>query len=246
MLALRAAWGRARRWADPSPYHSGPGVWAGSLGAHLPAGARLQPFTAKPYRIGHIELTNPGVATLRSESDQTARDAEAADATLTGALDCDAGVLYGLRGGAGAVARRRPTGVRAARRRGIPARGNRGALGHRAGHIEIAAASRTDGATQAARALSKKEQNDERPLDGSTERVRGRGAGCRRPRGTRAAPAELRRLSRHARGVAARGDAGGQARRPASRGRPGARGRDPDRPLAGGSAGRGAARGTPP
>src|SRR5712692_6718353 len=87
MLALRAAWGRSRRWADPFALGLGPRGLGGSLGAHLPAGARLQPLTPKPYRIGHMELTNPGVATLRRDSDQTARDAETADAALAASGD---------------------------------------------------------------------------------------------------------------------------------------------------------------
>src|SRR5260370_18887582 len=82
MLALRAAWGRSRRWADPFALPLGPQGLGGSLGVHLPGLARLQPFTAKPYRIGHMELTNPGVATLRRDSDQMAIAAETGDAAL--------------------------------------------------------------------------------------------------------------------------------------------------------------------
>src|SRR5256884_7377514 len=47
----------------------------------------LQPFTPKPYRIKHIELTTPGVATLRRDLDQTGRDAETADVALAASGD---------------------------------------------------------------------------------------------------------------------------------------------------------------
>src|SRR5438093_11381423 len=57
-------------WASPSP------------------SCFLQPFEAKPYRIGHMELTTPGVATLRRDPDQRAlRDAETAHAALAAAGD---------------------------------------------------------------------------------------------------------------------------------------------------------------
>src|SRR5256714_15433597 len=47
----------------------------------------LQPFTPKPYRIRHMELTTPGVATLRRDHDQAARDAETADVALAASGD---------------------------------------------------------------------------------------------------------------------------------------------------------------
>src|SRR5436305_14072327 len=40
-----------------------------------------------PYRIGHMELTTPGVATLRRDLDQTGRDAETADVALAASGD---------------------------------------------------------------------------------------------------------------------------------------------------------------
>src|SRR2546421_5882399 len=47
----------------------------------------LQPFSPVPYRIRHMELTTPGVATLRRDLDQTARDAETADVALAASGD---------------------------------------------------------------------------------------------------------------------------------------------------------------
>src|SRR5256884_3160011 len=47
----------------------------------------LQPFTPKPYRIRDMELTTPGVATLRRDLDQTGRDAETADVALAASGD---------------------------------------------------------------------------------------------------------------------------------------------------------------
>src|SRR5438045_9365983 len=47
----------------------------------------LQPFSSVPYRIRHMELTTPGVATLRRDLDQTARDAETADVALAASGD---------------------------------------------------------------------------------------------------------------------------------------------------------------
>src|SRR5256714_2356670 len=47
----------------------------------------LQPFTPKPYRIRDMELTTPGVATLRSDLDQTGGDAETAGVALSAAGD---------------------------------------------------------------------------------------------------------------------------------------------------------------
>src|SRR5438045_9251683 len=47
----------------------------------------LQPFSSVPYRIGHMELTTPGVATLRRDLDQTGRDAETADVALAASGD---------------------------------------------------------------------------------------------------------------------------------------------------------------
>src|SRR5881275_3052514 len=47
----------------------------------------LQPFSPVPYRIGHMELTTPGVATLRRDLDQTGRDAETADVALAASGD---------------------------------------------------------------------------------------------------------------------------------------------------------------
>src|SRR5213596_1089220 len=50
----------------------------------------LQPFAPNPHQIGHMELTIPGVATLRTDSDQAKRgggDAEAADVALAASGD---------------------------------------------------------------------------------------------------------------------------------------------------------------
>src|SRR2546423_8307627 len=47
----------------------------------------LQPFSPVPYRMRHMELTTPGVATLRRDLDQTARDAETADVALAASGD---------------------------------------------------------------------------------------------------------------------------------------------------------------
>src|SRR5256884_7364325 len=47
----------------------------------------LQPFNPKPYRIRHMELTTPGVATLRRDLDQTGRDAETAHGALAASGD---------------------------------------------------------------------------------------------------------------------------------------------------------------
>jgi len=48
----------------------------------------LQPFSSMAYRITHMELTTPGVATLRRDPDQRALgDAETADAALAASGD---------------------------------------------------------------------------------------------------------------------------------------------------------------
>src|SRR3989449_2810087 len=48
----------------------------------------LQPFSSVPYRMVHMELTTPGVATLRRDPDQRALgDAETADAALAASGD---------------------------------------------------------------------------------------------------------------------------------------------------------------
>src|SRR5437016_5629439 len=48
----------------------------------------LQPFRSVPYRMRHMELTTPGVATLRRDPDQRALgDAETADAALAASGD---------------------------------------------------------------------------------------------------------------------------------------------------------------
>src|SRR5438094_7424312 len=48
----------------------------------------LQPFRSVPYRTRHMELTTPGVATLRRDPDQRALgDAEPADAALAASGD---------------------------------------------------------------------------------------------------------------------------------------------------------------
>ncbi len=56
------------------------------------------------------------------------------------------------------AARRRPAGVRAARYRGVPARGDRRHAGDRGRHVEIAVASCPYGAPQASRALKEPER----------------------------------------------------------------------------------------
>src|SRR6266498_1157753 len=62
---------------------------AGRVKATKRAASLLQPFPSKPYQIGHMELTIPGVATLRRDPDQgTLRgDAETADAALAASGD---------------------------------------------------------------------------------------------------------------------------------------------------------------
>src|SRR5437763_5554019 len=66
------------------PTHS-PLTAARRLGVAFPP--VLQPFSYMPYRIGHMELTTPGVATLRRDLDQTGRDAETADVALAASGD---------------------------------------------------------------------------------------------------------------------------------------------------------------
>src|SRR5439155_208439 len=102
-----------------------------------------------------MELTTSGVATLRRDPDQAAGDAEAADAALAASGDGRAFErLYRVHvARIHSLARRGTTGVRAARPRGIQARGDRQAARDRVRDVEISVASCAHGAAEAPRIM---------------------------------------------------------------------------------------------